>query len=433
MSFTQLGLAANLLETIEKKGYSQATPIQEQAIPIILEGNDILGKAQTGTGKTAAFALPIIQLLAERSSEDRRFPRSLIITPTRELAQQVAQSFETYGSNSSLKYAVLYGGVGLNPQIDKLKRGVDILVATPGRLLDLYRQNHVVLSNVEILVLDEADRMLDMGFIDDIRQIVQAVPRKRQSLLFSATYGRAILNLAQKFLYKPVHVEIASKTEAAQTVSQIIYKTNSKAKRGVVHHLICQGKWHRVLIFTRTKYGANRLADYLGKHQVPAAAIHGNKSQNARNNALNAFKTGQIVALVATDVAARGLDINDISHVVNFELPQVAEDYVHRIGRTGRAGSTGAAISLISPEEKSQLKQIERFTRQRIPTGELKGEKGETISPDTFIVESAMGPRRTSNKPFTSRPKRSSSQRSQGNPSSSNRRFSNKKRSAQAS
>lgn len=425
MSFENLGLSADLLKTISNKGYTKATPIQEQAIPCVLEGHDVLGRAQTGTGKTAAFALPILQLLSQRNDGDRRFPRSLIVTPTRELAQQVAESFTLYGQSISLKYAVLYGGVGMNPQINTLKRGIDVLIATPGRLLDLYNQGFVRLDKVEILVLDEADRMLDMGFIDDIRKIVAAVPKKRQSLLFSATYAKPIMNLAQKLLYKPVHVEVTTQNETARTITQVIYKMNSKAKRGVLKHLIEQGGWNKVLVFTRTKYGANRLSDYLNKRGITAAAIHGNKSQNARNAALDAFKKSDIIALVATDVAARGLDVNDISHVVNYELPQVAEDYVHRIGRTGRAGNKGDAISLIAPDEKTQLKQIERLTKQHLEVAELKGDNGETISPDTFMPTSNEGEsqRRTSNKPYPNSSKRSSRSSSSSDGPRGNRRF----------
>ncbi|MBN2341103.1 MAG: DEAD/DEAH box helicase [Deltaproteobacteria bacterium] len=400
MSFQNLGLHAELLQTLQNKGYKEATPIQAQAIPPILEGNDVLGRAQTGTGKTAAFALPILQILENSRTHDRRHPRALIVTPTRELAIQVAEAFKEYGKGIPLKTAVVYGGVGMNPQIDKLSRGVDILIATPGRLLDLYNRENVYLKNVEILVLDEADRMLDMGFIDDIRKIVAAVPKKRQSLLFSATYAKPIMNLAQKLLYRPVRVEVTTRNETAQTVKQVVYKMNAKAKRGVLRHLIATGNWKKVLVFTRTKYGANRLADYLNKRNVPAIAIHGNKSQNARNTALDAFKKGDVVALVATDVAARGLDVNDISHVVNYELPQVAEDYVHRIGRTGRAGAEGDAVSLVSPDEKSQLKQIENLTRQRIPVWELKGPKGETISPEQFVDTGEPPPKNVSRKPY---------------------------------
>ncbi|MBN2531076.1 MAG: DEAD/DEAH box helicase [Deltaproteobacteria bacterium] len=393
MSFENLGLTVDLQKNVNATGYVEATPVQVAAIPLILENKDVLVRAQTGTGKTAAFALPILQLLEHRDTADRRFPRALVLTPTRELTQQVAKSFTTYGSGIPLKCTAVFGGVGMSAQIDALNRGVDVLVATPGRLLDLMHNNHARLGNVEILVLDEADRMLDMGFIEAITEIVAAVPKKRQSLLFSATYAKAVMNLANQILYRPERVEISSRNEAATLVQQRVYRMNARAKRGVLRHLIQQDHWSKILIFTRTKFGANRLGEYLNQMGITTEVLHGNRSQSSRDKALAAFKSGDIAALVATDVAARGLDITDISHVVNFELPQAPEDYVHRIGRTGRAGNPGDAISLVAPEEKRQLKQIERIMGQYIPVGELKGAKGETISPEQFMDDEAASQR----------------------------------------
>ena len=391
MSFDDFGLDAVILNNIAQSEYRVATPVQQQTIPLVLAQKDVLVRAQTGTGKTAAFALPLMQLLAHHHTNDRRHPRALVITPTRELAQQVLQSFQSYGKGMPLKYAAVYGGVGTSAQVDSLNRGVDILVATPGRLLDLHGQSRVRLDNVEVLVLDEADRMLDMGFIDDIRRIVESVPKKRQSLLFSATYARSVMGLAGSILYRPERVDVAPRNDTVESVRQVVYRMEASAKRGVLRHLIQQGGWTKVLVFTRTKFATNRLAEYLNKYGIGAAVLHGNKSQAARDKALDAFKQGDAAVLVATDVAARGLDISDISHVVNFELPQVPEDYIHRVGRTGRAGNSGDAISLVAPEEKAQLKQIERVMHRHIPLGELKGEKGETISPNTFCDDGSSG------------------------------------------
>ena len=366
MSFENLGLKAELLRAVVAQGYTSPTPIQTQAIPVVLQGHDVLAGAQTGTGKTAAFTLPLLQLLDDGTG-GHRHPRALILTPTRELAAQIAESVATYGSHMKLRHTVVFGGVGINPQIDKLRRGVDILVATPGRLLDLANQRAVDLGHVQVLVLDEADRMLDMGFIHDIRKVLALLPGRRQNLLFSATYSDDIKRLADKLLREPVLIEVARRNTTAENVTQVAHRVDRKRKRELLSHLIKQGDWHQVLVFTRTKHGANRLAEQLDKDGISTAAIHGNKSQSARTNALAGFKTGKIQALIATDIAARGLDIDRLPHVVNYELPNVPEDYVHRIGRTGRAGENGVAMSLVSGDEVSYLKGIERLLKRSLP------------------------------------------------------------------
>ena len=372
MSFENLGLQAELLRAISAQGYSRATPIQEKAIPIILQGRDVLAGAQTGTGKTAAFTLPLLQLLSSKQRTGPQ-PRALVLTPTRELAAQVGASITTYGKHLSLRSTTIFGGVGINPQKDRLRRGVDILVATPGRLLDHAGQGTVDLSRIEVLVLDEADRMLDMGFIHDIKRVLKLLPKRRQNLLFSATYSNEIKKLADGLLHKPELIEVARRNTAAQTVDQSVHLVDRANKRKLLSHLIHEGGWDQVLVFTRTKHGANRLSDQLGKDGITAAAIHGNKSQTARTRALQQFKDNQIRVLVATDIAARGLDIERLPHVVNFELPQVPEDYVHRIGRTGRAGSNGVALSLVSAEEQKQLKDIQKLLKKPIPTASVPG------------------------------------------------------------
>jgi ATP-dependent RNA helicase RhlE len=369
MSFDDLGLMAELLRAIEAQGYTRPTPIQAQGIPVILEGRDVLAGAQTGTGKTAAFTLPMLQLLNGRArpkANGGKAPRALVLTPTRELAAQVAESVETYGDHLPLKSTVIFGGVGINPQKDALRRGVDILVATPGRLLDHAGQGTVDLSAVEILVLDEADRMLDMGFIHDIRKVLKLLPRQRQNLLFSATYSSDIKRLADGLLHNPALIEVARRNTAAETVTQHVYRVDKDGKRDLLIHLIDEGQWFQVLVFTRTKHGANRLAEQLNRAGIEAAAIHGNKSQGARTKALAGFKDGSLRVLVATDIAARGLDIDRLPHVVNYELPNVPEDYVHRIGRTGRAGEEGAAISLVGGDEVKLLKDIQRLLKKDI-------------------------------------------------------------------
>jgi ATP-dependent RNA helicase RhlE len=372
MSFSELGLSAELLRAVAEQGYTEPTPVQSQAIPPILEGRDMLAGAQTGTGKTAGFTLPLLQRLSA-APHNRRSLRALILTPTRELAAQVAESVQTYGKYLPLKSTVVFGGVGINPQIDKLRSGVDILVATPGRLLDHVGQKTVDLKHIEILVLDEADRMLDMGFIHDIKRILAILPPARQNLLFSATYSDEIRQLADKLLKSPVQIEVARRNTPAELVNQVVHKVDRERKRELLSHLIRTQDWQQVLVFTRTKHGANRLAEQLQKDGVTADAIHGNKSQGARTRALADFKAGKVRVLVATDIAARGLDIDQLPHVVNFELPNVAEDYVHRIGRTGRAGASGEAVSLVCVDELHLLAGIERLIKRSLPVVEVAG------------------------------------------------------------
>ncbi len=374
MSFNTLGLSAELLRAVAEEGYRDPTPIQRQVIPAILEGRDIMAGAQTGTGKTAGFTLPLLQRLsARREGADRRVIRSLILTPTRELAAQVEQSVRSYGKHLPLKSAVIFGGVNINPQIDQLRRGIDILVATPGRLLDHVGQRTLDLSRVEILVLDEADRMLDMGFIRDIRRILALLPRRRQNLLFSATFSNEIRTLAADLLNSPALIQAVGGNAPAELVSHVIHPVDRGRKRELLSFLIASGDWRQVLVFTRTKHIANRLAQQLQRDGIRAAAIHGNKSQAARTRALAEFKRGELRALVATDIAARGLDIEELPHVVNFELPNVAEHYVHRIGRTGRAGKEGDAVSLVCVDENGLLKDIERLLGRAIPKVVIPG------------------------------------------------------------
>ena len=365
--FSSLGLSEPLLRAVRETGYETATPIQAQAIPVILEGRDILAAAQTGTGKTAGFTLPLLELLSSRGEPARnRAVRALVLTPTRELAAQVAESVATYGQYLTLRSAVIFGGVSINPQMMKLRGGVDVLVATPGRLLDLHGQNAVDLSKVEILVLDEADRMLDMGFIHDIRRVLKLLPSKRQNLLFSATFSNEIRELTKGLLHNPASIEVAPRNTTATRVTQAVYQVDKGDKNDLLCHLIADGAWEQVLVFTRTKHGANKLAQYLERDGISAAAIHGNKSQGARTRALADFKAGAVRVLVATDIAARGLDIEQLPHVVNYELPNVPEDYVHRIGRTGRAGASGEAVSLVGPEERKLLLDIERLLKRKV-------------------------------------------------------------------
>jgi ATP-dependent RNA helicase RhlE len=374
MSFDSLGLSAELLRAVADEGYTSPTPIQLQAIPVILQGRDVLAGAQTGTGKTAGFTLPMLQKLSAQRIEGRRRIRALVLVPTRELAAQVADSIETYGRHlPRLSCAVVFGGVSINPQIATLRRGVDILVATPGRLLDHAQQRTVDLSAVEILVLDEADRMLDMGFIRDIRRVLAMLPKKRQNLLFSATFSDDIRALANSLLESPVQIEVARRNTPAELVAQVVHPVDRARKRELLSHLMHGGDWRQVLVFTRTKHGANRLASQLEHDGISAAAIHGNKSQGARTKALADFKAGSVRALVATEVAARGLDIDQLPHVVNFELPHVPEDYVHRIGRTGRAGAEGEAVSLVCVDERRLLQDIERLLGREIPRHAVAG------------------------------------------------------------
>ncbi len=372
MTFDKLGLCEEILRAVREQGYRSPTPVQAQAIPRILEGRDIMAGAQTGTGKTAGFTLPMLQLMQKNRPSGQRPVRVLVLTPTRELAAQVGESVATYGKYLSLRSTVVFGGVGIQPQISKLRRGIDILVATPGRLLDLAGQGAVDLSQVEMLVLDEADRMLDMGFIHDIRRVMKLLPDRRQNLLFSATFSNDIKKLAGGILHKPVLVEVA-RNETAGQVSQVVHHVAKSQKRALLSHLISTGDWRQVLVFTRTKHGANRLTEQLGRDGIQAAAIHGNKSQTARTRALAGFKSGDVRVLVATDIAARGLDIDQLPHVVNYELPNVPEDYVHRIGRTGRAGRSGEAMSLVSAEEMKLLAGIEKLIRRKVPVAEVEG------------------------------------------------------------
>ena len=373
MSFSELGLAAELLRALNEAGYTEPTPIQRRSIPLVLEGRDLLAAAQTGTGKTAAFALPMLQRLSANSRQDNRAVRALILVPTRELAAQVGDAFRGYGRHLSLRSAVIFGGVGINPQIDLLRRGVDIVVATPGRLLDHLQQRTIDLSRVEILVLDEADRMLDMGFIRDIRKVLAVLPKQRQNLLFSATFNSDIRALAESLLQNPASVDVAPRNTTAELVAQHVHPVDKSRKTALLAHLIKEGDWQQVLVFTRTKHGANRLAEQLIKQGITAGAIHGNKSQSARTRALAEFKSGRIRVLVATDIAARGIDIDQLPHVVNYELPNVPEDYVHRIGRTGRAGSSGEAVSLVGSDERSYLKDIQRLLKREIPSSVVDG------------------------------------------------------------
>ncbi|MBD2026528.1 DEAD/DEAH box helicase, partial [Leptolyngbya sp. FACHB-711] len=374
MTFHTLGLSTELLRAVNDEGYTTATPIQQQTIPAILQGHDIFASAQTGTGKTASFTLPLLQRLNLSSPEKSyRHPRALILTPTRELSAQVGDSVTTYGKYLTLKSAIVYGGVGFVPQVQALKRGVDIVVATPGRLLDHLAQKTIDLSQIEIVVLDECDRMLDMGFIHDIRKILAKLPVSRQTLMFSATFSPAIRQLADTLLNQPVQIEVAPRNTAAEQVEQIVHPVDRDRKRELLSHLIGFNNWKQVLVFTRTKHGANRLAEQLAQDGLKATAIHGNKTQSARTRALNDFKQGKVRVLVATDVASRGLDIDQLPHVVNFELPNVPEDYVHRIGRTGRAGHAGRAISLVSKDENSLLQGIEQLLKRKLTTDVILG------------------------------------------------------------
>ncbi len=377
MSFKDLGLSTELLATIKLQGYTKPSPIQAQAIPEIFKGRDILGGAQTGTGKTAAFALPLIQNLSKKKPQKHRKPRALILTPTRELAAQVNESMCSYGRKTNLSTTEVYGGVNINPQIKRFRNGVDIVVATPGRLLDHLQRKTVDLTQIEFLVMDEADRMLDMGFINDIRKIVSTLPKKRQNLMFSATYSQSIKKLADTLLNNPVLIEVAKRNMATEMVTQYIHPVERGRKRELLSSLIRDEKWEQVLVFTRTKNGANRLTKQLMKDGIQAAAIHGNKSQSARTQALLRFKNGKVRTLVATDVAARGLDINLLPHVVNFDLPNAPEDYVHRIGRTGRAGQNGVALSLVCSEEQDLLVKIQRLLNKKITVKKIDGFQAE--------------------------------------------------------
>ncbi|MDN4060507.1 DEAD/DEAH box helicase [Massilia sp. YIM B02769] len=380
MSFATLGLSDAIVRAVTEQGYTTPTPIQAQAIPAVLGGGDLLAGAQTGTGKTAGFTLPLLQRLssdaigaAQKNKTAPRAVRALILAPTRELAAQVEESVRLYGKYTNLNSAVIFGGVGINPQIKLLKHGVDILVATPGRLLDHVGQRTVDLSKVEILILDEADRMLDMGFIHDIKKVLAILPPKRQNLLFSATFSDEIKALADKLLNNPASIEVARRNSTVEVIAQKIHPVDRDKKHPMLSHLIKENDWHQVLVFTRTKHGANKLVEQLGKDGIGAMAIHGNKSQSARTKALAEFKDGSLQVLVATDIAARGIDIDQLPHVVNYDLPNVPEDYVHRIGRTGRAGATGEAVSLVCVDEHQMLKDIEKLIKQTLPRHVIPG------------------------------------------------------------
>ncbi len=390
MNFEELNLAPAILKAVREEGYETPTAIQSQAIPLVMLGHDLLGGAQTGTGKTAAFTLPMLHRLSMSRSAQNKFGgtgiRALVLTPTRELAAQVEESIRTYGKYLQLTSTVIFGGVGMNPQISKLKKGVDILVATPGRLLDLQQQGMLDLGQVQMLVLDEADRMLDMGFIHDVKKVLALVPKDKQSLLFSATFSDEIRELANNLLKNPQSVQVTPRNTTVQRITQVIHPVGRGKKKALLAHIINENNWSQVLVFTRTKFGANNVAEFLEKNGISAMALHGNKSQAARTQALAGFKSGDVRALVATDIAARGIDIDDLPHVVNYEIPNVSEDYVHRIGRTGRAGADGAAVNLVCLDEEGFMQDIERFTKQNIEVkivegfGPEPGEKGEPIA-----------------------------------------------------
>jgi ATP-dependent RNA helicase RhlE len=390
MNFEELNLAPAILKAVREEGYETPTAIQAQAIPLVMEGHDLLGGAPTGTGKTAAFTLPMLHRLTMSRSAQNKFGgtgiRALVLTPTRELAAQVEESVRTYGKYLQLSSTVIFGGVGMNPQISKVKKGVDILVATPGRLLDLAQQGMLDLGQVQMLVLDEADRMLDMGFIHDVKKVLALVPKDKQSLLFSATFSDEIRELANGLLKNPQSVQVTPRNTTVQRITQVIHPVGRGKKKALLAHIINAQNWSQVLVFTRTKFGANNVAEFLEKNGISAMALHGNKSQAARTQALAGFKSGDVRALVATDIAARGIDIDDLPHVVNYEIPNVSEDYVHRIGRTGRAGADGAAVNLVCLDEEGFMQDIERFTKQNIEVkiiegfGPEPGEKGEPIA-----------------------------------------------------
>ena len=388
MNFEDLKLAPAILKAVREQGYETPTAIQAQAIPLVLEGHDLLGGAQTGTGKTAAFTLPLLHRLTMSRSAKNKWGgtgiRALVLTPTRELAAQVEESVRTYGKYLQLSSTVVFGGVGMNPQISRLKQGVDILVATPGRLLDLQQQGFLDLSTVQTLVLDEADRMLDMGFIHDVKKVLALVPKEKQSLLFSATFSDEIRELANGLLKNPQSVQVTPRNTTVQRITQVIHPVGRGKKKALLAHIIQQHNWSQVLVFTRTKFGANNVAEFLEKNGITAMALHGNKSQGARTQALAGFKSGAVRALVATDIAARGIDIDELPHVVNYEIPNVPEDYVHRIGRTGRAGADGAAVNLVCLDEEGFMAEIERFTKQKIEVQTVEGfgpEPGERAEP----------------------------------------------------
>ena len=394
MTFASLGLSQPILEAVESHGYKTPSPIQLKAIPAVIEGRDVMAAAQTGTGKTAGFTLPILEKLSKGQSASANQVRALVITTTRELAAQVAESVVTYGKNLPIRSTVVFGGVKINPQMMKLRRGVDVLVATPGRLLDLYNQKAVRFDELEVLVLDEADRMLDMGFIHDIRKILNLLPPVRQNLMFSATFSADIRQLAKGMINDPVEISVTPRNTAAPTVKQWVCPVDKKQKTALLTHLILENEWVQVLVFSRTKHGANKLTKQLAQKGINAAAIHGNKGQGARTKALADFKQGSVRVLVATDIAARGLDIDQLPHVVNFDLPNVPEDYVHRIGRTGRAGSTGEAVSLVSADEFKQLSDIERLIQKLLPREIIDDFDPEHVLPESRLDHRPIKPRK---------------------------------------
>jgi ATP-dependent RNA helicase RhlE len=398
MKFEELNLAPAIVKAVLEQGYETPTAIQAQAIPAVLEGHDLLGGAQTGTGKTAAFVLPMLHKLSQGSAPKNKFGglgiRALVLTPTRELAAQVEESVQTYGKYLELSSTVIFGGVGMNPQISRVKKGVDILVATPGRLLDLLQQGVLDLGQVQMLVLDEADRMLDMGFIHDVKKVLAVVPREKQSLLFSATFSDEIRDLAATLLKNPQSIQVTPRNTTVQRITQLIHPVGRGKKKALLAHIIQEHNWSQVLVFTRTKFGANNVAEFLTKNGIQAMALHGNKSQAARTQALSGFKSGDIRALVATDIAARGIDIDDLPHVVNYEIPNVCEDYVHRIGRTGRAGADGTAVNLVCLDEEGFMQAIERYTKQNIPVQIVEGfmpEPGEKAEPIAMGRQTVWG------------------------------------------
>ena len=385
MSFDQLGLRIELLKAISDKGYIAPTPIQVKAIPVILKGRDILARAQTGTGKTDAFSLPLVEILSQKKGKGRS-PRALVLTPTRELALQVGENIKAYARRVSMRCTVVYGGVRIHPQINRLKRGIDVLVATPGRLLDLAYRRHLNLSRIEFLVFDEADRMLDLGFSEEISGILHLIPAKRRTMLFSATYTRQIRDLAGKMLHDPEFVEVTPGATAAESIFQKVHMVDKSNKRALLIHLIIRGRWDRVLVFSRTKHGANKLTEKLVSRSLNAVALHGNKSQSFRTRTLREFKNGEIRILVATDVAARGLDISNLPYVVNYDMPGTPEDYVHRIGRTGRAGESGIAVSLVSAAEMPYLRAIEKLLNRKIPEEKVEGYTVDSDVPDFVLL-----------------------------------------------
>ena len=431
MSFSTLGLSDPLLRAVSDKGYTTPSPIQAEAIPAVLKGHDVMAAAQTGTGKTAGFTLPLLHKLSKGSLAKPNQARALVLTPTRELAAQIAENVEAYGKYLNLRSAVVFGGVKINPQMMKLRKGADVLIATPGRLLDLHQQNAIAFDQLEVLILDEADRMLDMGFIHDIRRILKTLPKQRQNLMFSATFSDDIRQLAKTIVNNPVEISVTPRNSAAVSVTQWVHPVDKDQKRHLLAELIKKHRWEQVLVFSRTKHGANRIAEFLEKNNIQAAAIHGNKSQGARTRALADFKSGNVRVLVATDIAARGLDIEQLPQVVNVDLPEVAQDYVHRIGRTGRAGATGQAISLVSADEIHLLQDIERLTQQLLPRSLVEG-----YEPKTPLPESKLRPPAKPKKPKKPQGERSASQpsthqpdqRSPGGNPANRRRGSSKKR-----